>query len=810
MGRLPEGTVTFLFTDIEGSTRLLQELGAAYADALLEHRALLRAAFGRHRGVEVDTAGDSFFVAFAVADDAVAAAREAQEALAGGRVHVRMGLHTGEPAVVGDGYVGMDVHRAARISAAAHGGQVVVSERTRSFLPEGLEVKDLGMHRLKDLIAPEHLYQVGPGDFPMLRTLNATNLPTQPTPLIGRTREIGEVAATLDEHRVVTLTGPGGTGKTRLAIQTAAELVEKFSDGVVWVPLATVEDPELVVPTIADILGTDRPVTEHIDGKRMLAVLDNLEQVLDAAPYVSDLVRSCPNLRLLVTSRAPLRIDGEREYAVDPLPEADAVTLFRERAFNEQTTADISEICRRVDRLPLAVELAAARTRLFTPGELLDRLDKRLPLLADGRRDAPPRHRALRDTIAWSYDLLGPDAQQTFVRLGVFVGSFDVDAAEAVADASIHDLEVLVESSLVRHADGRFSMLETIREFAVDRLELSNVATEVRNRHLAYFLALADRGSVEIYGRDAGRWVQRHVANEPNLRAAVTWALDDEAVDEALRLCAALAPVWFYRSQFGEALRWLDRALALEGGAPSLRAAALVQRGRMLLQVGRGDESLQQLRDSVELWGDIGDERGVARALASLASTTVIVEPDSARAALEVARTANLHVGDRLAESDVDFLMGVLHSNEGDLDSAATFFEQAITIARELGAAVKVEHAALNLADVELRRGNLLRASSVLHQCLVNSLELGVEWLVFGCLDTFAAVAAARGDVDRSARLWYAVDRYEESLGFQSLEIEKELYAPYRKGVPDWTGRPIDLDEAVRLALTDDSDAEPA
>ncbi|MBD0347505.1 MAG: adenylate/guanylate cyclase domain-containing protein, partial [Thermoleophilia bacterium] len=492
--QLPTGNVTFLFTDVEGSTRLLEELGAErYAGALAEHRRLLREAFAHHGGVEVDTQGDAFFVAFGSADEALAAAERVRATLQSTPIQVRIGLHTGAPLVTGDGYVGMDVHRGARIAAAGHGGQVLVSETTASALSGGDGLRDLGEQRLKDLGAPIRLYQLGDGDFPPLKVLYRSTLPVQPSPLVGRERELDEVAALLAENRVVTLTGPGGSGKTRLALQVAADAQDDFPDGVYWVPLQTIRDPELVLPAIAQAVEAQGPAAEHIADRRVLLVLDNLEQVLEAAADIAQLLAATPNAKAVSTSREPLRIAGEREYAVEPLPLDDAVSLFRERAAVAEPADVVREICRRLDCLPLAVELAAARTKLLPPVQLLGRLEQALPLLTAGRRDAPERQRTLRATIAWSFDLLTPPEQDLFRRLSVFAGSFDLAAAERVCDAELDTLQSLLEKNLVRRWEsGRFGMLETIHEYAGGRLEESGDAERVRDRHAAYFLELAE------------------------------------------------------------------------------------------------------------------------------------------------------------------------------------------------------------------------------------------------------------------------------------------------------------------------------
>jgi class 3 adenylate cyclase len=380
---LPSGTVTFLFTDVEGSTRLLQEHGPAYAVLLEEHRRVIREAFGRHDGVEVDTQGDAFFVAFSRAADAVAASAEAQTALGAGPIRVRMGIHTGEPLVTQEGYVGMDVHRAARIAASAHGGQIVVSGTTRRLLQADALIRDLGEHRLKDLIGAERLFQLGEGEFPPLRTLDATNLPVVSIPLIGRERELEELIAMLSNGtRLLTVTGPGGTGKTRLALQVAAEFVGRLGDGVFWVSLAGLTDPELLPSEVAQTIGAPDDLTGFLRGRELLLLLDNFEHLLAGAPVVSAVLGACAQVRVLVTSRAPLRVAGEQEYRLEPLPQKQAAALFTERArsVGREVTpgATVEEICRRLDGLPLAVELAAARTKLLSPERLLERLDSAL------------------------------------------------------------------------------------------------------------------------------------------------------------------------------------------------------------------------------------------------------------------------------------------------------------------------------------------------------------------------------------------------------------------------------------------------
>ncbi|MDQ2942661.1 MAG: adenylate/guanylate cyclase domain-containing protein, partial [Candidatus Dormibacteraeota bacterium] len=595
---LPSGSVTLLFTDIEGSTRLLHELGDRYVEVLAEHRRALRAAIAERGGVEVDTQGDAFFIAFANASDAVAAAQAAQRTLTG-PVHVRIGIHTGEPTVTPEGYVGIDVHRGARICAAGHGGQILISKATRDALNDGTQVRDLGEHRLKDLHTPEWLFQVLAPDlepgFPPLRSLSNTNLPAESSKFIGREHELTELGTLLgrEDVRVLTLTGAGGTGKTRLAIRVAAEAVEHFKNGVFFVSLAPLTDPALVLGTIAETIGaqaaTNQPPVDslrrHLEGKQLLLLLDNFEHLLTAAPDISLLMASAPRLKAIVTSRERLRLAGEHEYAVPPLPDDDAVTLFgiRARAAKpsfrvELHRAPVLAICRRLDGLPLAVELAAARVKVLAPQALFERLEQRLPVLTGGPRDMPDRQRTLRATIDWSYALLDPHEQTVLARLAVFAGGWTAAAAEPICGATLEDLASLLDKSLLRHDEGgdgsdRFSMLETIREYAGDRLQKSGAADVVAGAHAHYFGQLADTAAE---GRGHGVWVSKEVmarrsawldwlgVERSNLSAALEWLVEHHEGESAVQLVLSMWRLWFVRGTLAEGQAWTERVLALD------------------------------------------------------------------------------------------------------------------------------------------------------------------------------------------------------------------------------------------------------
>jgi predicted ATPase/class 3 adenylate cyclase len=650
MAELPTGTITLLFTDIEGSTRLLQRAGDAYPGLLDEHRRLLAEAFRRHGGVVVDSEGDAFFVAFASVKDAVSGAADAQHALAAHQwrgdheIRVRMGLHTGEPRVVeGRRYVGLDVHHAARVMAAGHGGQVLVSESTRALLGDATHLRDLGEHRLKDLSRPQRLYQLEldglPSEFPPLKTLDnrPTNLPVQPNELIGRERELEEAAALLTNRlRVLTLTGTGGTGKTRLALQLAAEVLEAFPNGVFFVSLAPVRDWELVAPTIARTLGlreqAGETVVETLDGyladRELLLVLDNFEQVLAAAPAVAGLCAASPGLKLLVTSRTPLRLSGERTYPVPPLDLPESVRLFAERAHaaalefdvTDENEEAVAEICRRLDGLPLAIELAAPRIRSLPPPALLRRLDQRLKLLTGGAQDREERQRTLRATIEWSYELLPQAERELFAQLGVFVGGSRLDAAEALCDPLGSDvldgLHSLVEKSLLRQrpdADGepRFWMLETIREYALELLDEAGALADARQRHAELFLALSEQADVESRTGDQAAWFDQLDADNANLRAALDWAEERRDGELMLRLATALWGFWATRGHIAEGTRMLEEALSLAGRRP---ARALLGLCTLRILRGQSDGLEDDIREALRACEELGDDFSLAQA----------------------------------------------------------------------------------------------------------------------------------------------------------------------------------------------------
>jgi len=667
MSELPTGTVTLLFTDIEGSTRLLRRVGDDYAGLLAQHRALLDEAFTRHGGVVVDSEGDAFFVAFASAKDAVAAAAAAQRALAehdwpgGNEIRVRIGLHTGEPHDVDGRYVGLDVHHAARVMAVGHGGQVVVSEATKALLDDHTRLLDLGEHRLKDLSRPQRLYQLElnglPNEFPPLTTLDnrPTNLPAQPNAFIGRERELAETRALLerDDVRLLTLIGPGGTGKTRLALQLAADVVERFGNGVFFVSLAPIRDWELVVPTILRTLGLrEQPgaspletLTDYLREKELLLVLDNFEHLLAASAAVAGLLETAPDLCLLITSRTPLRLQAERAHRVPQLAVPDlrkpavakdvldyeSVRLFVARAraaavdfaVTDMNAEAVAEICVRLDGLPLAIELAAPRVRTLTPPALLRRLDQRLTLLTGGAQDADPRQRTLRGTIAWSHDLLLANEKTLFARLSVFVGGCRLDAAEAVCDFDgtfgdglLDALDSLVQKSLVRQradSDGepRFWMLETIREFGLELLESSGELESACERHAAWVAVASEQLDAESRTGDHPAFLALMHDEYPNVREAIAFARKARDGELLLRLATAVWGFWSSRVHGAEGRRALEDALELSGRRP---ARALLGLCTLRMLSGSSEQLSEVADEALAACQKLGDDYSLAQA----------------------------------------------------------------------------------------------------------------------------------------------------------------------------------------------------
>jgi predicted ATPase/class 3 adenylate cyclase len=824
----PTGTVTFLFTDIEGSTKRWEHDAPAMQAALARHDEILKRAIEEHGGYVFKTVGDAFCAAFATAHDALEAALEAQRGLLASRwedtgpLRVRMALHVGEAEERDGDYFGPPLNRVARLLSAGHGAQVLLSLTTRELvrdrLPAGAALEDLGEHRLKDLFGPERVFQlVAPGlpaEFPSLRTLEGhpNNLPIQPTPLVGRQREVSEIAERLGGEgvRLLTLTGPGGTGKTRLALQVGADLLEEFDDGVFFVSLAAVTDPKLVPSAITGSLGLKESAGQSLeDGleaylrqKRLLLILDNFEQVLHGAPLVGDLVGACPNLKVLATSRAPLMLYGEQEYPVPPLEVPDpvrlppperlaqyeAVKLFVERAravmadfaVTDENAAAVAEICARLDGLPLAIELAAARVRLLSPQAMLARLGNRLKLLKGGPQDLPARQQTLRATMDWSYDLLTEEEKTLFERLSVFSGGSTLEAIEEICGPeggpeALEGVESLLEKSLLRREGGagggsRFAMLETVREYAREKLEESGETEETRRRHAERYLALAERAEPELLGADQGLWLRRLGTEFANLREAHAWSLEPGEGEgrERLRLRLAAALWRFWAAQrFEEGKAWLQAALERDTGEfPALRTKALGALGFILIFQQDYERAIAALEEALALYGELGDTSGAAFALGNLG--WAVLHGDYRARVPAFVREAEALMQADLDEPARAFLSIVRASatiGQGDLDAAVPQLEESLALCRKLGDRRSASMALFILGMTELRRGNLKRGAMFFEEGARITRELGDRLGAPYFAEGLAKLAALRGSPVRAARLWGAAEALREQIG---------------------------------------------
>jgi len=821
---LPTGTVTFLFTDVEGSTKLLHELGAeGYAAALAKHRGMIRESCSRYDGIEVDTQGDAFFFAFPTAPGAIEAALAFTQALASGSIQVRVGLHTGTPLLTDEGYVGGDVHRAARIAACGHGGQVLVSSSTAQLVE--LELSDLGEHRLKDLSAPERIYQLGDCDFPALKTLYRTNLPVPATPFLGREGELTEVVGLLSsaDTRLLTLTGPGGTGKTRLALQAAGVAADAYPDGVWWVPLAPLRDPALVIATASQAIGSKNGLAEHIADKSMLCLFDNFEQVVEAAPDIAALLTACPNLDVVVTSRERLRVQGEQAYSVPPLVESDGVALFvaRARALDPSfaETGVVPELCRSLDELPLALELAAARTALFSPAELLERLGQRLDLLK-GERDADPRQQTLRATIAWSYDLLGKEEQRLFARLSVFAGGSSYEAAEEIADADPDTLQSLVDKSLVRRRESkvgsRYWMLETIREYAAEQLVESGQADEVRTRHAEHFLALSERAEPHL-ARDPA-WLDRLDIEVDNIRSALDFAAASET-QHVLRATAALTDFWFTRGNGSEGWTRLENALAADPEPTAARCRALIAASYVGGASGNDLRVQAYVDEALAISSALGDAH--LDALARYQDACLLAEEGTWSAALEILEDVVLvlrGLGDWDMAVRANRTRAWMYEELGDKERYWAIAEENLEHARAHGHK-RIEARSLSvLSDRAVNEGRFDDAHALRSQSLRIDLELGNLPFLAIQLVSFAYASARRGSPVIAAKLLSRAAVLRDELGY-SLEswmtqdnedalaaVRAQLDGPAFDATWD-AGAELSLDEAIALALDSGPDA---
>jgi predicted ATPase/class 3 adenylate cyclase/DNA-binding CsgD family transcriptional regulator len=874
---LPMGTVTLLFTDIEGFIRLLQESGQGYTNILVECRLFLRAIFQQWHGYEVDTQGDSFFVAFARATDAVSAAVDIQRALVthawpnGVTVRLRMGLHTGEPSVASEGYIGSDVHLTAQIMSAGYGGQALLSQTTRDLvehnLPIGVSLRDLGEHRLKDLRRPKRLFQLViaglPADFPPLKTLDTqpNNLPIQLTSLIGREKEVAAVQNLLcrEEIRLLTLTGPGGTGKTRLGLQVAAELNDSFADGVFFVDLASISDPDLVVPTIAETLKLkeigDQPPLDllkaYLREKHLLLLLDNFEHVVSAALPVADLLAACPKLKVLVTSRAVLHMRAEQEFAVPPLALPDlkrlpdlvalsqyeAIALFVLRAQGvkpefQMTNANapaIAGICARLDGLPLAIELAAARIKLLPPQTLLARLGQRLQVLTSGAQDVPARQQTLRNTIAWSYNLLDAQEQRLFRRLSVFAGGCTLEAIESVcmtldgnADQVLDAVASLIDKNLLqqREKEGgepRLVMLETIREYGLECLAASGETEAIWQAYAEYYLVLAEKAELEFRHVQPRVWLELLGQEHENLRAALSWFVKWKEAEKALRLGAALMWFWVACGYLSEGRQWVERALTeSEGVVAFVRGKGLNAAGILACSQGDYLRAATLGEESLTLFRELGDQRGIALSLNvlgyvarmtgdyaaarsmceeslaifrqkedkwSIAETLYFLasmatfQGDHATARTMITEGLVLFrkMGDQRGIAYSLNTMGLVSLLEGDAEAARLLQEESLAICKALGDRMGIAYALSSLGGLGLLQGNYVAAHTMYEESLAIAIPSGDKWFTAVCLEGFGRVVAAQEHPAWGVRLWSVAHSLREAIGTPMSPIERAV-----------------------------------
>jgi predicted ATPase/class 3 adenylate cyclase len=866
----PTGTVTFLFTDIEGSTRLTEKLGEGWPPLLERHRQIARRSWAQHGGLEISTEGDSFFVVFRSAVSAVAAAAQAQRDLAAepwpreADIRVRMGLHTGEGLLGGGSYVGIDVHRAARIASAGHGGQVLLSASTFALLegsaawPPGVTARDLGEHGLKDLSRPERIYELGiaglRADFPPLRTLNAVrnNLPGQLTSFLGRDRELEEAQHLLAQTRLLTLLGPGGTGKTRLALQTAAAAADSYPDGVYFVPLGMVTAAALVLPTLAQSLGLAEPgprpverLATYLATRKVLLLLDNFEQVIDAAPAVADLLARAPQLSVIITSRSALRVYGEREYHVPPLrvpdphhlPDLadlatyDSVALFVERAqavrpdfeLTVENAPAVAEICARLDGLPLAIELAAARVRSLGAEAIRQKLDSRLALLSGGARDLPQRQQTLRGAIAWSHDLLDADDRRFFARFAVFAGGAELSAVEDVvcdpgdAGDALEGIESLLDKSLIRlvanrSTEPRYGMLETIREFAFQKLIECGEADVVCERQASWVANFVEREVRSVMGEDRRAVLDRFEVEHDNIRSALAWALDTGNSPLAARVFTGAWRFWQSRGFLAEARRYAERVMALPMGGDGQAHRAMAAEAAAGVAYWQGDmeASLVWYTEALDLARETEDPATIANALYNLIFPVAQGDAglDRARKAADEATELYRGLGDDDGVGRVLWALSTSFYFHDDVEGGRALAQQALEILEHSDDVFMTAWAHYMVGVTNLTRDGAMTRRHLLsaHRLFTQANDTSGHTLVFDALATLAwrdgdeqtamLLAGYAGNIERASGTGLArLNREQAGFSPESLARDPALAAAFEEG------RQLTLEQAVALAL---------
>jgi predicted ATPase/class 3 adenylate cyclase len=828
MPTLPVGNVTFFLTDIEGSTRLVHELGSSFGAVLDAHHAIVRRAIETNGGLEVSTEGDAFFAVFRSAADAVNAAVTVQRELAsadwpeGVSVAVRIGLHTGDGVLGGDNYMGVDVHRAARISAAGYGGQVLLSDATRglvaSHLPEGVELRDLGRHRLKDLPDPENLTQLVieglPNAFPALRTAEVppTNIVAPATALIGRDRDLRELESLLASTRLLTLTGPGGTGKTRLATELGTRAVGRYRDGVFLVALETFEERSPAAGEIGRTVGARVPgqrdpednLVEHLAEREVALLLDNLEQLAGAGPLVSRLLTGAPRVRVVATSRIPLHVSFEQEYPVSPLDvpapdeaidvesllRVEAVALFVDRAkrarpgyrLTESDAPAVAAICRRLDGLPLAIELAAARVRIFSPAALLSRLDRALQLLDSGNVDLPARQRTLRAAIEWSCALLEDPLQALFRRLTVFSGGWTVEAAEQVVASerdlgldTLDGLMALVDHSLIRArpdddaGETRFDMLQLIREYGAERLAETPDAALIGQRHAEWILALAEQAAAALESDADPNWLDRMRREHDNLRAALRWAVANRELELGLRLATAAWRFWQQRGHTREGREWLDRLLPQTPDSeldPAVVAAAHTAAGGLAYWQNDLAAAEAHYERALDLDRSLGLTDRLGNDVYNLGFVSMFAgDLDGARRRFDESADLFSSTGQLKRLADTTLVRGAVEMRAGHIAEARKWATEGRRLHLEHGNRARATDGAMVLSFVEVALDDLEAAQTWIETAMSETAEAGyvARWpLIY---EVGVALALKRNRPLDALRLAGAAARRRETLG---------------------------------------------
>lgn len=835
-------TATMLFTDIEGSTRLLQHLGEGYTDVLLRHNQLLRGAIAAANGTEVSTKGDSFFAVFTSAEDAVNAALDAQRRLArepwqdGVTVRVRMGIHVGTARQVNEDYIGLDVHRASRIADAARGGQVLLSRATQEALGddhgiEGLSLRPLGRHRLKDLRYPETLFDLVAPDLPVtndpIRSLSnrPTNLSLEYANLFGRDDDVDAVLDLLmkKNQRIVTIYGTGGVGKSSLARKVGAVGLERFPDGVHLVQLGGITDPNLVFPTVATTIGVrdfpGRPVIEDvasdIGNESRLLIFDTFEHLVEAGQGLVYLIESCPNLHILITSRAALGLRQEATFAVEPLrlPARDAtladaaanpcVALFARSASEHEPSFELTEanapvvanICRKLEGIPLAIELGAARIKLLSPAKLLDRLTARLSVLKGGRVDETTRYRTLREAIEWSDNLLDDNDRAVFQRLGVFNGGFALEDAEDVlavdlpAQTDVMDaVDSLVGKSLLRktnvNGEPRFSMFDMIREYATETLTEHGLLADVRCHHLRHYSALAEVCAGFALHRDQQVYVMRFATEADNIRAALGWALENDNIEATARLVYAMHWYWISQAQFTEAHSWFEKALLLAEKNPNDKGSALIWEAACSLSMASGDYvgGYPHGEKALKVFQALGDLDGEMRVrITHSICATVVGELEDPSEILTGT------IGHFTGKNDNYTVLGLILLGEGArmvemYDAAEECYSQALEILGALGDVFWPGHMMQNIAHFRLKEKNWEAAGELLAHAYDLAEDYDFPVVTNLCVAGFAGVALHRGDPETAARIMGAADHNLSKIGVAFEPTDAADIATYGQG----------------------------